>query len=365
MTKGLILLCAGGTGGHLFPAEAVAHELKARGYTIHLAADDRVGQFSSSFPAEEIHHIKSATFGSKNPVAILKTLGTLFAGYMQCVKLNRKLKPVAVAGFGGYPTLPPLFAASMMGIPSLVHEANAVLGRANRVLAKRVNKVAMGFGETTHWSGLEVSVTGNPVRPDILEVAKEPYPNRASNEPFELLVFGGSQGAAFFSDCVPQSIALLSDAERSLLHVVQQARAEDKDAVIAHYAGLGVTATVDSFFTNMPENLAKSHMVISRAGASTVSELAVVGRPAILVPYPYALDHDQASNAALMAKTGGVTIHKQTDLTPEILSLELSKAISDPKKLALAAENAKKTGKSNATKVLADMLEALVQEKQN
>lgn len=359
MSKGIILLCAGGTGGHLFPAEAVAHELKKRGYTIHLAADDRVEKFADKFPAEKIHQIKSATIGSKNPIVILKALKTLVTGYMQSRKLMAQLQPVAVAGFGGYPTVPPLLAAARLGIPTLVHEANAVLGRANRLLSSRVNKVAIGFGETKHLGDIQVSVTGNPVRPDILKAAIPNYPQRKPDGEFNLLVFGGSLGAAFFSQVMPPACALLSDEERKLLRVVQQARPEDKDNVINAYKDMGIEAEVDSFFGDMATKLEASHFVISRAGASTVSELAAVGRPSILVPYPHALDHDQTTNAASVAKAGGATLFNQSALTPKLLADELSRAIADPKKLALAAKNAKKTGKPDATKALANMLEAL------
>jgi len=339
MSKGNILLCAGGTGGHLFPAEAVAHELKKRGYTIHLAADDRVERFADNFPAEEIHQIKSATLGSKNPIAILRTLKALWSGYKQSRRLLAKIQPLAVAGFGGYPTVPPVLAATRLGIPTLVHEANAVLGRANR------------FGETKHIGNIQVNVTGNPVRPDILKAAIQNYPQRTVDAKFNLLVFGGSLGAAFFSDVMPPACKLLTD--------VQQARPEDKEQVIAAYKEMGIEAEVDSFFGDMASKLQASHLVISRAGASTVSELAVVGRPSILVPYPHALDHDQATNAAAVAKEGGATLFDQSALTSKLLADELSRAIADPKKLALAAKNAKKTGKPDATKTLANMLEAL------
>ena len=359
MSKGIILLCAGGTGGHLFPAEAVAHELKKRGYTIHLAADDRVERFADQFPAEAIHQIKSATLGSKNPIAILKTLKSLWLGYKQSRLLLQKLKPVAVAGFGGYPTVPPLLAATRLGIPTLVHESNAVLGRANRLLSKKVDKVAIGFGETKDIGEVQVSVTGNPVRPDILKAAIQNYPQRMVDAKFNLLVFGGSQGAAFFSEVMPPACKLLNDAERGLLNIVQQARPEDKDEVVAAYEKMGINAQVDSFFGDMASRLQASHLVISRAGASTVSELSVMGRPSILVPYPHALDHDQATNAATVAAEGGATLFNQSALTPKLLADELSRAIANPKKLALAAKNAKKTGKPDATKALANMLEAL------
>lgn len=360
MTKGLILLCAGGTGGHLFPAEAVAHELISRGYRIHLAADERVNDYSSDFPAEKIHHIQSATLSSRKPMVVMKALRQLYQGYRQSKKLVSLLKPVAVAGFGGYPTVPPVLAASRMGVPTLIHEANAVLGRANKFLSGRVSTIAMGFGEANKWGRAYVTVTGNPVRPGILNVADAEYPERWSNHRFNLFVFGGSQGASFFSRLIPEALARLPEEQRQVVHVVQQARPEDLDKVVSDFRFLRVTARVESFFKDMPEHFASSHLVISRAGASTVSELAVVGRPAILVPYPFALDHDQASNAALMAEAGGAVIHPERRLTPEALAEILSDYIANPEKLEEAAANAKKCGKPDATSRLADMIENLI-----
>ncbi|MEM9331821.1 MAG: undecaprenyldiphospho-muramoylpentapeptide beta-N-acetylglucosaminyltransferase [Pseudomonadota bacterium] len=359
MGKGNILLCAGGTGGHLFPAEAVAHEMIRRGYAVHLAADDRVERFAANFPAEEIHLIKSATFSSKNPIGLAKTLVQLASGYLQSRRLLKRVSPVVVAGFGGYPTVPPLLAASHLRIPTLIHEANAVLGRANRLLGKRVTQVAIGFGNTSHMDGIHVTVTGNPVRPAILEASKEAFAAPKETGKFQLLVFGGSQGAAYFSDVLPKALDLLAAPLRKRLSVVQQAREEDKNTLIHAYENIGVEHQVDTFFTDMAAKIQQAHLVISRAGASTVSELAVVGRPAILVPYPHALDHDQAMNASTVATEGGAVIFQQSVLTPEVLADELSKAMKDPKKLALAAKNAKKTGKPNAVSMLGDMLEAL------
>jgi len=364
MSKGIMLLCAGGTGGHLFPAEAVAHELVARGYEVHLAADERVERFSSEFPATKIHTIKSATFGSKNPIAMLKAGWTLMSGYRQSRKLIQNIKPIAVAGFGGYPTVPPLLAASQMGVPSLVHEANAVLGRANKLLTKRVLKTAIGFGETDGGSE-SMRVTGNPVRPPVIEAANIAYSSRGENEPFNLLVFGGSQGAAFFGEIIPEALKLLPEAQLKNMRLIQQARPEDEDQVRNTYNAMGVESEVRPFFNNMAEKIGYAHLVISRAGASTVSELAVIGRPAFLVPYPHALDHDQANNAATVAAEGGAVIFQQAALRPQLLADELSRVISDPKKLALMAKNAKKTGKPDAAQILADMLEALAQQKQN
>ena len=355
-----ILLCAGGTGGHLFPAEALAHVLVKRGYKIHLAVDDRAGKFAGEFPAEKIHQVKSATLGSKNPVSILKTLLKLFNGYRQSKALLKAISPVAVVGFGGYPTVPPLLAASRNGVPTLIHEANAVLGRANRFLSSRVDQVAIGFGNTDKVQALNYRITGNPVRPAVLEGAGQPYPVREAGERFRLLVFGGSLGARFFSEIMPAACELLDARTRSCLGIVQQAREEDMSEVIAAYKEMGIEAEVAPFFQNMASHIADAHLVISRAGASTVSELAVIGRPAVLVPYPFALDHDQAANAQTVERAGGVKIYNQRDLTPELLADELRAAMNSPKKLALAAKNAKKTGIPNAAAVLADCVEALI-----
>ncbi|MEL7428882.1 MAG: undecaprenyldiphospho-muramoylpentapeptide beta-N-acetylglucosaminyltransferase [Pseudomonadota bacterium] len=359
MAKGIVLLCAGGTGGHLFPAQAVAHAMQDRGYSVHLAADDRAARFAGEFPADELHEIRSATVASKNPVALAKTGMALLTGYLQSRKLVRRLDPVVVAGFGGYPTVPPLVAAAHLGKPTLVHEANAVLGRANRLLSRYVDRIAIGFGTTARTDGLDVVVTGNPVRPQILEAAKHGYPPRNEDDPFNLLVFGGSQGAAFFSDSIPAACQALPREIASRLRIVQQARPEDVDRVKAGFEKLGIEAHIAPFFDDMAARLAASHLVISRAGASTVSELAVVGRPAILVPYPHALDHDQASNAAAVSAEGGATLFNQSALVPAVLADEIANAVRNPKTLALAAKNAKKTGKPDAALQLADMLEAL------
>ena len=360
MQKGNILLCAGGTGGHLFPAEAVAHEMVARGYAVHLATDERVERFTEGFPAAAIHRIRAATVSSRNPISLIRALYALFVGYRQSKHLIRKLKPVVVAGFGGYPTVPPMLAATRMKIPALVHEANAVLGRANRLQAKRVLKVAIGFGNADKVNGIDVTVTGNPVRPAILDAADADYVPADPEGPFQLLVFGGSQGASFFSSVLPKACALLSDAERSRLKIVQQARPEDGETLVKAYETLGISAEVSSFFKNMAARIVNAHLVVSRSGASTVSELSAIGRPAILIPYPHALDHDQAANAATVSREGGAVIFRQSALSAEVLADEISNAMRDPKRLALAAKNAKRAGKPNAAEVLADMLEALI-----
>lgn len=360
MAKGTILLAAGGTGGHLFPAEALAHELVARGWSVHLATDERAGRFAGQFPAVAIHPIRSATFGSKNPLALAGAFWKIWSGVRQASALIGRLRPAVVVGFGGYPTLPPLYAATRRGVPTLVHEQNAVMGRANRALARRVTAIAGGFlPEDKSAAGLKTVATGNPVRPAVLEAAKVPYSASEAGDPFRLLVFGGSQGAQFFSDAVPSAVALLPDEQRKRLRITQQARTEDAAKVQAAYGELGMEAEVSPFFTDMAARIAAANLVISRSGASTVSEIGVIGRPALLVPYPHALDHDQAANAAALAAAGGAEVHAQSSVSAERIAALLGALMDDPAKLAAMAAAAKSAGKPNATRLLADLTEAI------
>ncbi|WP_299860817.1 undecaprenyldiphospho-muramoylpentapeptide beta-N-acetylglucosaminyltransferase [uncultured Hoeflea sp.] len=358
----LFLLSAGGTGGHLFPAEALAHELIARGHRVHLVTDSRAERFAGKFPAGEIHVVRSATIGSKNPLKLVKALWTLFQGVREAGALLRKIRPDAVIGFGGYPTIPPLLAASNAGLPTLLHEQNAVMGRANKALASRVKAIAGGFlpeGQGKH--ATKTVITGNPVRPEVLTAAAFPYEPSEAGTPFRLVVFGGSQGAQFFSDAIPAAIALLPDDLRARLELVQQARPEDEAAVRARLEQLGVTAEVSPFFTDMAARIAAAHLVISRSGASTVSEIAVIGRSAILVPYPHALDHDQAANAAALMAKGGASVVKQSELSPQTLSDMIAGRMRDPVGLAATASAAQATGKPDAARLLANLSEAIAE----
>ncbi len=360
MESKLFFLAAGGTGGHVFPAEALAHELIRRGHRVHLVTDSRAERYSGSFPAEEIHIVPSATIGSKNPISVIRAGFTLFKGSRVARSLFAEFLPAAVIGFGGYPTVPPLYAAAASGIPTMLHEQNAVMGRANKMLAPRVNAIAGGFltgkGEPL---GAKIVQTGNPVRPAVLEAAATAYGERTADAPFNLLVFGGSQGAHFFADAVPDALARLAPEMRALIRVTQQARPEDVDQVTARFAELGVPAEISPFFSDMARRIAAAHLVVCRSGASTVSEISVIGRPAIYVPYPHALDHDQAANAALVAANGGAEVVRQSELTVERFSELLTEAVNDPDKLAAAALAAKDAGKPDATERLADMAEAL------
>ena len=360
MALGTILLAAGGTGGHLFPAEALAHELIERGWVVHLATDDRAERFAANFPARQIHPIASATFASRNPIAVAGAFWKIWRGVREASRVIARIKPAAVVGFGGYPTLPPLYAATRRGVPTLIHEQNAVMGRANRALAARVDAIAGGFlDETSSRHGAKIVLTGNPVRPAVLTAAAAPYVTSGEGEPFRLLVFGGSQGAQFFSDAMPGAVADLPEALRRRLVVTQQARAEDVGKVKEGYAQTGVEAQVSPFFTDMAARIAAAHLVVSRSGASTVSEIAVIGRPALLVPYPHALDHDQAANAASLAAAGGAEVRAQSTLSREVLTELLARLMNDPAALAARAAAAKSTGRPDAARLLADLTEAI------
>lgn len=356
----LILLSAGGTGGHLFPAEALAHELKARGYRVDLVTDERAERYAASFPADNLHVVRSATISSRNPIAMARAVLTLGRGIVEAGRLLRRLRPAALVGFGGYPTLPPVYAATRARIPTVIHEQNAVMGRANRLLAARVDAIAGGFlpeGEGVH--AAKTVTTGNPVRPAVLEAAKSVYEPSAGNAEFRFVVFGGSQGASFFSDAIPAAIEKLPPQMATRLRVTQQARAEDADRVAAFYAARGIVSDVSPFFTDMAARIGRAHLVVSRSGASTVSEISVIGRPAILVPYPHALDHDQAANAAALKAKGGAEVIAQSELDVDRLAGLIGSAMAEPERLAQTARNAKAAGKPDAAALLASMVGAM------
>lgn len=353
------VLAAGGTGGHLFPAEALAHELKARGHSVHLATDDRAGRFAGSFPADAVHAFPAATFGSKNPMAMARSGWKIWRGLRAASAMLGTVRPAAVVGFGGYPTFTPVFAATQRGMPTLIHEQNAVMGRANKALASRVTAIAGGFLPADGPFAAKIVQTGNPVRPAVVAAAQKPYQPAASGQPFRLLVFGGSQGAQFFSEILPKALALLGDDRRKRLHLEQQARAEDEQGLRDALAGLSMAADIAPFFNDMAERMASAHLVIARAGASTVSEIAAIGRPALLVPYPHALDHDQAANAAALEAAGGCQVSRQAELTADALAQVIASAMDDPQRLSAMASAAKRTGRPDATRLLADLTEAI------
>ena len=351
----LVLLCAGGTGGHLFPAEALADALAKRGAAIDLATDRRAAHFK--FPARAVHVIPSATVRGRDPVSLARTASLLAFGTFKAWSLIGRLRPAVVVGFGGYPTVPPLLAASWRGVPTVLHEQNGVMGRANRMLARRVTRIATGFRTLKNVDARvqnKIVFTGNPVRPAVLEAANTPY--AAPEGELRLLVFGGSQGAHVMAEIVPPAIARLAPDVRARLRIVQQARAEDLDAVKGTYAKLGVAAECAPFFSDLPARMANAHLIVSRSGASTVAELAAIGRPAILVPLPHALDQDQFVNAGVLAEAGGAIRLEQRDFTPERLASEIEKLASGPAALAKMAAAAKSAGTQDAAERLADLV---------
>ena len=358
-----ILLAAGGTGGHLFPAESLAVALARRGLAVELVTDDRAIRYGGAFPARAIHTIASATPRGGSLISKGLAALTLLRGTLSALALLRRVRPQCVVGFGGYPTVPPLLAAAMLRMPTIIHDQNAVLGKANKFLASSVNAIGSGFptlgGVPQSLQG-RVTCTGNPVRPMVIEAAKAAFPDRADGR-FRLLVTGGSQGAKVMSDIVPEAIALLDQSVRARLVVVQQARGEDEARVRSAYDVLGVNAEVAPFFSDLPMRIAGAHLVIARSGASTVSELAVIGRPSILVPFPFALDQDQAANAQHLAATGAAQVIAQKDFTPQWLAGRLEQACADPAALAAQAEAARKAGAPDAAERLADLVIETIQ----
>ena len=359
MTTPLILLAAGGTGGHLFPAEALGGELMKRGFRVRLATDARALRYSGLFTRDTIDVVPSETVRGRNPFSLARTGVTLAAGMAVAVYLLRKLKPAAVVGFGGYPTLPPLLAARMLEIPGIIHEANAVLGRANRFLSSRVAAIATSLpGVLDRDPGLaaKTTVVGMPMRPAILAAAAVTYPAPDATGPFRLLVTGGSQGARVMADIVPDAIERLEPALRSRLLLTQQVRDEDMARVRAIYDRLKINAELAPFFNDLPARLAANHLVISRSGAGTVSELAAIGRPSILVPLPGAIDQDQFANAGVLSQADGALRIVQSEFTPDRLASEISALAAEPSKLAAMAQAARSVGRLDAAGRLADLV---------
>ncbi|MGI9408183.1 MAG: undecaprenyldiphospho-muramoylpentapeptide beta-N-acetylglucosaminyltransferase [Hyphomicrobiaceae bacterium] len=357
----LFFLAAGGTGGHLFPAFALAQELNRRGHTVDLVTDARGDRYGSDFPARHTHRIAAATFKGRS----LQSVGAVFKllkGIAASHLLFGKHNPAAIIGFGGYPTFPPLAAAVLRRVPRAVHEQNAVMGRANRTLAPRMTAVATSFENTRLLDGIapeRIRVTGNPVRDVVIALHGRPYQPSGGDQEFRLVVFGGSQGARYFSDTVPPAIAALPENLRQRLTIVQQCREEDLERVDNAYKSAGARAELAAFFTDLPDQIARSHLVIGRSGASSVTELAVLGRPSILVPLPHALDNDQLRNATQLADSGGAWCVGQSALDAAALAARLEEVMTNPEMLARAAEAAAGQGRPDAVMKLADLAEEL------
>jgi len=352
-----VLVAAGGTGGHLFPAEALAAALTKRGVAVHLATDRRAARYGEALPDEAIHILSSDTLRGRDPIALARTAATLGVGLVQAWALIGRLKPGAVIGFGGYPTVPPVLAAVWRGVPTLIHDANAVIGRANRLLAPRVTAIATTFPDVFRGAphlAEKATLTGNPVRPAVVAAAATPYP--APDDRLRLLIFGGSQGARIMADVAPLAVERLEAGLRAKLAIVQQAREEDVERVRAAYRGMSVAAEVAAFFPDLPARMAASQLIVARSGASTVAELSAIGRPAVLVPLPHALDQDQFANAGVLERVGGAIRVAQEDFTPQRLAAEIAALMAAPDKLAAMAAAARSVGRLDAAEALADLV---------
>ena len=357
----LVMVAAGGTGGHLFPAAALSHALAARGMEVHLVTDERAAKYGGDFPAHAIHKLAAATPSSGALFSRAMAIFTLIRGTVAARRLVKRIRPRAVIGFGGYPTVPPVLAATWLRVPTLLHEGNAVIGRANRFLASRVDAIAQGFEVLGGLPGAlarKTHLIGHPVRPTVIEASLVAFPDWSGGQ-LRILVTGGSQGAKIFSDVVPAATAFMPEAARQKLGVVHQARAADEARVRDAYRRVGVGAEVKSFFSDLPTRIAQAHLVIARAGASTVSELAVIGRPAILVPLPHALDQDQAANAKQFAATGAAIVVAQSAFSPQWLATALVEAQGDVASLARRGAAAKRAGIADAAERLADLVQSL------
>jgi UDP-N-acetylglucosamine--N-acetylmuramyl-(pentapeptide) pyrophosphoryl-undecaprenol N-acetylglucosamine transferase len=358
-TGKVAVVAAGGTGGHLFPAQALAEALTARGWRIVLASDDRVAQHAAHFPAEEHIALSAATYRPGDPIGMARAGLAIVRGTWQARAAFARIKPAIVVGFGGYPSVPSLLAAISAGRRTMIHEQNAVMGRSNRLLAPRVTAVACAFPTLMKADpkvAARAQVVGNPVRPEIRALADLAY--KPPGDTIRILVTGGSQGARILSETVPRAISILPEALRLRLSVQQQARAESEAFARDAYAAAGVEAEVAPFFRDMARRLSEAHLVIGRSGAGTVCEFAVAGRPAILIPLQIALDDDQGQNARLLAEAGGAMVIREPQLTAESLAETLQGLLADTEKLTAMARAARSVGRPDAAERLADVVEA-------
>ncbi|WP_375287537.1 undecaprenyldiphospho-muramoylpentapeptide beta-N-acetylglucosaminyltransferase [Sphingomonas sp.] len=355
------VLAAGGTGGHMVPAAALATELARRGHRVALVSDARGVRFPGLFEGVQTHVLPAGRFAG-GPIGWAKAAREMWRGRAMARELYRTFKPAAVIGFGGYPAFPALSAAFAEKIPTAVHEQNAVLGRVNRLVAGRVDAIATSYEATERLKPAHVAkvrVIGNPVRDSVLALRAKPYPLLEEDSIFRVLVTGGSQGASVLSKVVPDGLALLPVAFRRRLQVTHQARIEDIDAARAKYAELEIAADLATYLPDLPEHLGWAHVVIARAGASTLAELTAAGRPAILVPLPSATDDHQTANAREMVQAGGARCIAQTQFTPNELAKQMQKLGLDPAALENAAGRARACGRPDAARDLADLVESL------
>jgi UDP-N-acetylglucosamine--N-acetylmuramyl-(pentapeptide) pyrophosphoryl-undecaprenol N-acetylglucosamine transferase len=355
------VLAAGGTGGHMVPAAALAAELIKRGHYVALISDERGVRFPGLFEGIQTHILPAGRL-SGGPIGYIKAASAMLKGRAMAIELYKSFRPDAVIGFGGYPALPALLAAFNQGIPTAVHEQNAVLGRVNRLVANKVDAIATSYEDVARLAPklrTKTHLVGNPVRDAVLALRSKPYPLLEEDSIFRVLVTGGSQGASVLSQVVPDGLSLLPVAFRRRLQVTHQARIEDIDACRAKYAELSIAADLATYLPDLPEQLAWAHLVIARAGASTLAELTCAGRPAILVPLPSATDDHQTANAREMTQAGGARTIDQRNFTPVELAKQMQRLGLDPAALQNAAGRARSCGRPDAVRDLADLVESL------
>ena len=353
------VLAAGGTGGHRVPAHAVAAELRSRGHGVLLITDERGARFPGLFENVAVHVLPAGRLGG-GPIGWLKAAGSVIRGRAEAKRLYRDHRPDAVVGFGGYPAFPSLLAASAMKIPTVLHEQNAVMGRVNRLLASEAEAVGVAYDEIDRLkprNRAKTVVVGNPVREEIARLGEMPFPPFDEVAPLKILVTGGSQGAAILSQVVPEGLGMLDPSLRRRLQVVQQCRPDDIERVRSQYAALGIPAELMTYIEDMAAKLGDCHLMIGRAGASTIAELTAAGRPAILVPYAAATDDHQTANAREMVKAGGARAIKQENFTPDVLARQIEALAMDPVALNNAAARALSVGRPHAARDLADLIE--------
>lgn len=364
MTRPLLLMAAGGTGGHMFPAQALAEAMLRKGWRVQLSTDARGARYTGGFPhSTEIREVQSATFARGGIVAKTMVGPKIVAGVLGALRQMRRDRPDVVVGFGGYPSIPALGAAWLMGLPRLIHEQNGVLGRVNQIFSTRVDVVACGVWPTDLPDGAEGQHVGNPVRNAVLERAGAAYIT-PGDYPMSILVMGGSQGARVLSDVVPGAIAALPDDIRRHLRVSHQARPEDGDRVAAFYAEHGIDAEVQPFFHDVPARMSEAQLVISRAGASSIADLTVIGRPAILIPYAVAAGDHQTANARGLVEAGGAILIPESALSVASLSEQISAVLTDPAAALRMSQAALSMGAPDATERLVALVEQLAGRKE-
>jgi UDP-N-acetylglucosamine--N-acetylmuramyl-(pentapeptide) pyrophosphoryl-undecaprenol N-acetylglucosamine transferase len=361
VNRPLLVIAAGGTGGHMFPAQALAETMLRRGWRVVLATDARGARYAGGFPPAVERRVTAAgTFAQGSLLRRLAVPGLVAAGVAAWAAAMRRDRPAVVAGFGGYPALPALAAATLLGVPRLIHEQNGVLGRVNRRFAARVDAIACGFGNTRLPAGPRCVVTGNPVRPEVRALAGARY-QPPGDGPLRLLVIGGSQGAGLFARVVPEAVRALPPDVRAALEIAQQVRPEDMGRVQDLYREMGASAELRSFFDDVPERLAACQLVVSRAGASSIADITAVGRPAVFVPYAAAMDNHQVVNARGIVSAGGAFAIEEEALTAEGLAAHIAAILSDPEGAAAMAAASRAEGRPDAVEELAALVESLVE----